>query len=306
MSTNFPTALDTLPNPTGATAIDSGTTGLSHSEQHTNANDAIEALQAKVGINDSAVTTSIDYRMRRIENGSAFLAAAIAALTPTGYWRCNETSGSILDSGGGGYNMTVNGTVNQGRSALLPGAAARYAEFTAMSGAYGSNATVLGLTLPLTNSWSVALLMRLVHSTGSATRYLFRIGGSGSDSDPVNNDQVLVYLASSQLFAFWEYSTGTNVTVSGPGGLQSHTTYLVHVVKDSAAGHVTFYLNGTFAARATFANEPSGGSSATTQVGGSTGSESAVMLGEVAFWNNIAHTQSQVEGLAIAAGMLGA
>lgn len=48
-STNFPTSLDSLTNP-GAT--DSVAT-VSHSAQHSNANDAIEALEAKMGIGAS-------------------------------------------------------------------------------------------------------------------------------------------------------------------------------------------------------------------------------------------------------------
>lgn len=57
MATNFPTSLDTLTNPTSTDGLDNP----SHSDQHANANDAIEALEAKVGVNSSAVTTSLDY-----------------------------------------------------------------------------------------------------------------------------------------------------------------------------------------------------------------------------------------------------
>lgn len=46
MSTNFPSSLDSLSNPTGTNSQQT----ISHSSQHANANDAIEALQSKVGI----------------------------------------------------------------------------------------------------------------------------------------------------------------------------------------------------------------------------------------------------------------
>lgn len=65
MSTNFPTSLDALTNPS---STDSMAT-VSHSGQHANANDAIEALQAKVGVDSSAVTTSLDYRVAQLELG---------------------------------------------------------------------------------------------------------------------------------------------------------------------------------------------------------------------------------------------
>jgi len=59
MATNFPTSLDALTNPTSSDPLNSP----SHSAQHANANDAIEALQAKVGVDSSAVATSLDYKV---------------------------------------------------------------------------------------------------------------------------------------------------------------------------------------------------------------------------------------------------
>jgi hypothetical protein len=57
VATSFPTSLDTLTNPSGGDQRSSP----SHAAQHTDANDAIEALEAKVGVNGSAVTTSLDF-----------------------------------------------------------------------------------------------------------------------------------------------------------------------------------------------------------------------------------------------------
>lgn len=69
MATNFPSSLDTLTNPTSGDSLNSP----SHSAQHANVNDAVEALQAKVGVDSSAVTTSIDYKVRQ----NSILAAQI-------------------------------------------------------------------------------------------------------------------------------------------------------------------------------------------------------------------------------------
>lgn len=63
MATNFPNSLDTLSNPESTDSLQG------HAQQHTNANDAIEALQAKVGVNSSAVSTSLDYRITQLEAG---------------------------------------------------------------------------------------------------------------------------------------------------------------------------------------------------------------------------------------------
>ena len=59
MTTSFPASLDTLTNPSSGDSLNSP----SHSGQHADANDAIEALQAKVGVDGSAVATSIDYKL---------------------------------------------------------------------------------------------------------------------------------------------------------------------------------------------------------------------------------------------------
>ena len=59
MATNFPASLDSLTNPTSSDSLNSP----SHSAQHANVNDAVEALQAKVGADSSGVTSSHDYKI---------------------------------------------------------------------------------------------------------------------------------------------------------------------------------------------------------------------------------------------------
>lgn len=58
---NFPTSIDAFNNPTNSDNLD--TVGVVHHEQHSNANDAIEALETKVGITGSADTNSLDYKV---------------------------------------------------------------------------------------------------------------------------------------------------------------------------------------------------------------------------------------------------
>lgn len=66
MATNFPTSLDNFTNPTSTNTLASP----DHAGQHSDANDAIEALQAKVGVNGSAVTTTIDYKLAQFTGGT--------------------------------------------------------------------------------------------------------------------------------------------------------------------------------------------------------------------------------------------
>ena len=61
MASNFPTSLDSFTNPSATDAMDSVT--VPHATQHADLNDAVEALEAKVGADGSAVTSSLDYKV---------------------------------------------------------------------------------------------------------------------------------------------------------------------------------------------------------------------------------------------------
>lgn len=87
MATSFPTSLDALTNPTGSSSL----TSPDHAGQHTDANDAIEALQAKVGVNSSAVTSSLDYKITTgIPSGVINMWSTTTA--PTGWLICDGTT----------------------------------------------------------------------------------------------------------------------------------------------------------------------------------------------------------------------
>lgn len=66
MASTYPTTIDNFSNPIGTDKVNNAVAGLVHSTQHSNANDAIEALEAKVGANSSAVTTSHDYKLGEV------------------------------------------------------------------------------------------------------------------------------------------------------------------------------------------------------------------------------------------------
>jgi hypothetical protein len=91
MATNFPTSLDSLTNPATTDQLNSP----SHAAQHANANDAIEQLQAKVGVNSSAVTTSHDYKIAQLEAA----VTAGSAGTKLIYQDVRNQSGASLTKG---------------------------------------------------------------------------------------------------------------------------------------------------------------------------------------------------------------
>lgn len=77
MASNFPTALDTLTNPAGSDSMNV----VSHAAQHANANDGIENLQAKVGIDGSAVITTLDYLLKNSASSNPGHKHTMSAIT---------------------------------------------------------------------------------------------------------------------------------------------------------------------------------------------------------------------------------
>lgn len=99
MATNFPTSLDSATNPTSSNTLASP----DHAAQHANANDAIAALEAKVGVNGSAVTTSLDYKVTNI-NASNLASGTVPSARVSGAYT-GVTSVGTLGS------LTVTGDV---------------------------------------------------------------------------------------------------------------------------------------------------------------------------------------------------
>lgn len=61
MATNFPTGLDSFNNPNATDKLNDAP--VIHHVQHSNINDAVTAIERKLGVNLSSITTSVDYIM---------------------------------------------------------------------------------------------------------------------------------------------------------------------------------------------------------------------------------------------------
>ena len=110
MATNFPTSLDTLTNPTSSDSLSSP----SHSAQHTNVNDAVEALQAKVGADSSAVTSSHDYliadhasRLTTLEGAAGGKILQVVSTTKTDTYSASISATSEDSSNITGFEATI-------------------------------------------------------------------------------------------------------------------------------------------------------------------------------------------------------
>jgi len=87
VATNFPSGLDSLTNPTSGSALNSP----SHADQHADANDAIEALEAKVGVDGSAVTSSLDYKVATMLP-SGMITPFAGSSAPTNWLLCDGSA----------------------------------------------------------------------------------------------------------------------------------------------------------------------------------------------------------------------
>lgn len=71
MATNYPSQLDVLINPTATDALNSVT--VPHHQQHTNLNDAVEALQTVIGINPAGSHLTVKDRIIALESNISSL-----------------------------------------------------------------------------------------------------------------------------------------------------------------------------------------------------------------------------------------
>jgi hypothetical protein len=76
LASNFPQNIDVITNPNSTDPL----SNPSHSEQHIVANTAIEALEAKVGIDGSSDTNSLDYKVTETASQLEALAGAVQTL----------------------------------------------------------------------------------------------------------------------------------------------------------------------------------------------------------------------------------
>ena len=163
MPTNFPASLDSLTNPTATDNLGAP----NHAAQHANANDAIEALEVKVGVTGSAVATTLEKRLSVIEGGSGPYLALDQSTPQTilndmpifdaGLQSNNSifiNSGGVLQMLGGGY-LEIAG-VDGTNALILRTASSNYSQLAAgLNTSLGysylqSNKDGSGTTLPLT------------------------------------------------------------------------------------------------------------------------------------------------------------
>ena len=88
MTTNFPSSVDAFTNPTSGDTLDNPP----HDQQHADINDAMEAVQTKIGVDNSAVTTSLDYLVRSASPVGAVMQFAGTSSPDSTWLMCDGTA----------------------------------------------------------------------------------------------------------------------------------------------------------------------------------------------------------------------
>jgi len=92
LATNYPTSKDNLTNPAATESMEG------HATLHGNVNDAIEAIENKLGVNGSSDVNSIDYKVTQLEQNLATL---------------DSENASELLGLDGNNDLTINGIENK-------------------------------------------------------------------------------------------------------------------------------------------------------------------------------------------------
>ena len=118
---NFPTSLDSLTNPVASDQ----TTVVHHATQHADANDLLEAIQAKIGIDSSAVATSLDYLIKNaasLNPGHLHTISAITLSAETGNevaYTLNYTVNKLTSGNDTGLLISMTDTASPGTSKTI-------------------------------------------------------------------------------------------------------------------------------------------------------------------------------------------
>ena len=106
MATNYPGGIDSLTNPSPGGAL----TSPSHAGQHTDANDAIEAIETELGTNPSGTFTTVAAAVGLLRSGTGSPEGVVTAGVGTIYLRTDggvSTTLYVETSGAGNTGWTA-------------------------------------------------------------------------------------------------------------------------------------------------------------------------------------------------------
>ena len=131
MSTNFPNSIDQIQNPVAT----DNTATVSHAGQHSNENDAIESLETKLGVDSSAVTSTIDYKLKSSSSVNPGHKHSLAS----------AISDVVITSPVNGNGLTFDGTNWVNSTSTVPDASTSVKGITALSYAPASSSNPIAV-----------------------------------------------------------------------------------------------------------------------------------------------------------------
>ena len=177
---SYPTSIDSLTNPSAGDKLNSP----AHAAQHTDANDIIEALMAKVGADSSAVNSSHDYKLSTITSTA----------------KAVSTAGNQTVAG----NKTFSGTTTTSGALTISGTAA-FADTATFNGVPTFNTRAI---------FGAAVKQKLVTETDGAT-ITFDLNDANIQTVVMEGDRILALANASvgQVFILILVQDGTGTRV---------------------------------------------------------------------------------------------
>lgn len=213
MAINYPTSLDTLSNPSAIDTLNNVTTP--HATQHGNLNDIVEALEAKVGINGSAVTTSHDYKLSAVTSTAKALTSGtstqsvtnLTLVTPTLTIGSDATGDMYYRNSGGTISKLALGTTGQ----VVAAGAGGVPEYTTIAANQDASTTVKGVVEEATLAETLARTAAggtsarlFVNPTNLTTvqTYDYAASAAGSDTYAITASPAPTAYVTGQIFTF--------------------------------------------------------------------------------------------------------
>jgi len=241
MATSYPTSLDALTNPTSSNKLNDA--GVLHADQHANANDAIEALQAKVGVDSSAVTTSLDYKVRNVPIGSAVtgLGTGVATFLTT------PTSANLLAAV---TDETGTGTLVFSTSPAISTSITTASTTFALLNTVATTITFGGAATSFTvgGTPTTALTANIfTNATATATTKTINLGTGGA-----SGSTTAISLGSATAGALGNTKLNTGFSIATPPAIITGTTYSATINDTALIFNTTASSTLTLPAAATY------------------------------------------------------
>jgi len=248
MAINYPTSLDNFTNPTGTDLLENAVSALDHDVQHSNANDAIEALEAKVGADGSAVTTSHDYKLSGV-TGTDKAVSKTGVETLTNKTLTSPVINVTSDATGDMYYRNSSGVLTRlplGASGTIISSSGTIPEWIANPGASDASTTVKGVVELATYAETIARtttggtgakLVPTADNLPSVMIYDYQADAVGTDSYAITCSPAPTAYTTGMRFTFKAGTANTGACSLNVNGLGAKTIKK-NVSSDLATGDI--------------------------------------------------------------------